>query len=354
MNNNDSQFNVDDDQGVVFLLMDQEMTKANSNLESMPDDEIVSVFGFKEADSDDPKNVEELFVADEATADNMINDLVDMEKSQDDNPNVYVAKATTLDPLGHLQADITSLTSKVNSLKSSMSQHVADKIDALVPQMVADVFEERIPDLLADTLKNILHELLQDSIKKALSKFVILQKKLGKAIRTTMGKSVKRNVKKQIGEIPRDILVFNAKQLVTKVEKNAADIHELVELVPEVLAPAQWEQQINDSTDETTTAKEVLANAQGEKMSSTLVFHSSADEPPVKKLKVTDKGKGIAQTSEDDQMKQLLPLLEQGGSAPKISNLHQFSVAGEGPITLEEAKAQIKEIKRLAVLKAEK
>ncbi|GKF19681.1 hypothetical protein Tco_0068319, partial [Tanacetum coccineum] len=46
--------------------------------------------------------------------------------------------------------------------------------------------------------------------------------------------------------------------------------------------------------------------------------------------------------------------MEEGGSAPKLSNLHQFRTASEGPLTLEEAKFQMQEIKRLAELKAEK
>nr|GFB46945.1 hypothetical protein [Tanacetum cinerariifolium] len=49
-----------------------------------------------------------------------------------------------------------------------------------------------------------------------------------------------------------------------------------------------------------------------------------------------------------------MPLLEQGGSAPKISNLHQFRAAGKGPLTIKESKAQMKEMKRLAFLEAEK
>ncbi|GJS35436.1 hypothetical protein Tco_0533818 [Tanacetum coccineum] len=112
-------------------------------------------------------------------------------------------------------------------------------------------------------------------------------------------------------QIPRDILVVNAKQLVTKAEKNAADIHELVKLVRE-------------------------------QMSSALIVHSSADEPHVKKLKVVLEDIPIPS------------LTQQGGSAPKNLNLHQFSAAEEGPLTLEETKAQMEEIKRLDVLKAEK
>ncbi|GJV13610.1 hypothetical protein Tco_1355151 [Tanacetum coccineum] len=49
-----------------------------------------------------------------------------------------------------------------------------------------------------------------------------------------------------------------------------------------------------------------------------------------------------------------MPLMEEGGSTPKLPNLHQFSTAREGPLTLEEAKLQMQEIKRLDDLKAEK
>nr|GEU33160.1 retrovirus-related Pol polyprotein from transposon TNT 1-94 [Tanacetum cinerariifolium] len=94
-------------------------------------------------------------------------------------------------------------------------------------------------------------------------RFVLLQNQLGKAIRTTKGKYVKRNVKKQIGEVNdllrwnakhqmqvikyleqmvhsqarvhRDIMVINAKHLQTEVEKNAADILELMELTREII-----------------------------------------------------------------------------------------------------------------------
>ncbi|GKG00418.1 hypothetical protein Tco_0302108, partial [Tanacetum coccineum] len=48
------------------------------------------------------------------------------------------------------------------------------------------------------------------------------------------------------------------------------------------------------------------------------------------------------------------PTVTDKGSAPKILNFHQFSTAGEGPLTIKEARAQMEEIKRLADLKAEK
>ncbi|GJW07130.1 hypothetical protein Tco_1569553 [Tanacetum coccineum] len=51
-------------------------------------------------------------------------------------------------------------------------------------------------------------------------------------------------------------------------------------------------------------------------------------------------------------MKHLLPLIEQGGSDPNMLNLQKFSTFGK-KMTLEEAEAQVSEIKRLAELKAE-
>ncbi|GJR27141.1 hypothetical protein Tco_1103373 [Tanacetum coccineum] len=154
---------------------------------------------------------------------------------------------------------------------------------------------------------------------------------------------------------------------VAQGEKKSQEQSDLAVKVP---GHAQGEQQSNDSTAKAATAIEVRANAQREQMSSALVFHSSDEEPPAKKLKVfledylipsptplnfvrptiinnilyeqftvnlfssgssefsptpppkmADKGKGIAQTSEDDQCKQLMPLIEEGGSAPKLPNL---------------------------------
>ncbi|GJX11545.1 hypothetical protein Tco_0201404 [Tanacetum coccineum] len=68
-----------------------------------------------------------------------------------------------------------------------------------------------------------------------------------------------------------------------------------------------------------------------------MVVHSTG-EPLVKKLK----------------LKQLLPFMDEGGSVPKLPNLQDFSTSGEGQMTLEDAKAQMEEIKRLADLKAKK
>ncbi|GJY18396.1 hypothetical protein Tco_0389887 [Tanacetum coccineum] len=67
--------------------------------------------------------------------------------------------------------------------------------------------------------------------------------------------------------------------------------------------------------------------------------------------KPTDKGKSIA--TEEDPTKALIPFLEESGSSPKILDLKSFSSDG-GLMTLENAKAQLEEFRRIELLKVEK
>nr|GEU63188.1 hypothetical protein [Tanacetum cinerariifolium] len=215
----------------IGYTIDLEMQEVDSDLESMPDDEILSVFRFEEAYDDDFKNAKDLSVSNEVGANNVVDELVDMANTQYVNLNIYVAKETNSDPHGHLQADITSLTVKVNHLDSSLSQQVANKIDDSVPRM-----------------------LLKDSIKKAMPKF---DKRIKKTIKAKVDdrflKPIVNDLLRQLAkhmmqlimyiekiihssnQVPMDIMVINAKNMQTNVEKNAADIDELVELVRELM-----------------------------------------------------------------------------------------------------------------------
>ncbi|GJS03885.1 hypothetical protein Tco_0320393 [Tanacetum coccineum] len=121
---NGSQFNEDATQGTVFSIHDQVMQEADSDLESMPRDEIKSLYRFEEP------------------------------KTNDDTI-----------PLGHHQANFSSLVASIQNLESSLSKKVADKIKESFPRMVVNALEERLPKMLFDTLKTILPDLLQDSVK---------------------------------------------------------------------------------------------------------------------------------------------------------------------------------------------
>ncbi|GJZ55003.1 hypothetical protein Tco_0610196 [Tanacetum coccineum] len=264
---------------------------ANSDLESMFDDEIMFVSGFEEAFADDYATKEELLKVVE-------------------------------------NANISSLVGQVKNLESSLSQRVADKINDSIPRMVADALEKRLHELLSDTLKTILPDLLKNYVKKALPKELV----------------------RMIDPVPA------SPKADTEGENASTE-------------PQSDQVKDNESTAE---AHKEQSSAQGEQSSNQapptltdLIVHSSSEEPFAKKLnsessdfsltsppKAYDKGKGIA--SEDDQLKQLMPFMEQSRSVLKILNHHQFNAAGKSPLSIEKAKAQMEEIKRLDGLKAKK
>ncbi|GJY05374.1 hypothetical protein Tco_0371314, partial [Tanacetum coccineum] len=88
-----------------------------------------------------------------------------------------------------------------------------------------------------------------------------------------------------------------------------------------------------------------------DQFTSSLFSTSSFEFSPTPPPKITDKGKSKA--TKEDSVKQLIPLMDEGGSTPKLPNLQQFSTS-EVQMTIEEAKAQMEEINRLEFLKAEK
>ncbi|GJV99083.1 hypothetical protein Tco_1554335 [Tanacetum coccineum] len=173
---------------IKFIGKEQE---ADSDLESVPGDEIESLSGFEAdvSEDDDRQSVhkEELTKTDEAAANNVI------------------------DEVAHLE--------------SSLAQLVADKIKDSVPRLVADAFKERVPELLSDTLKNILSQIIKDTVKEALLKF-------------------DNRVKKTLNaEIPELLIkpLYNAFNLHNKKEhnrfldKNAVNLRELVDLIRDLV-----------------------------------------------------------------------------------------------------------------------
>ncbi|GJR15416.1 retrovirus-related pol polyprotein from transposon TNT 1-94 [Tanacetum coccineum] len=105
---------------------DQVMKEAGYDLESMPGDKIKKKFS----------------KTDETAADNVIDELVDMANSQDANLNASVDKPPQSDPLGHHSTEFSSLVATIKNLESSLSQHIADKIEESVPRMVADALDD--------------------------------------------------------------------------------------------------------------------------------------------------------------------------------------------------------------------
>ncbi|GKB90344.1 hypothetical protein Tco_0962616 [Tanacetum coccineum] len=85
--------------------------------------------------------------------------------------------------------------------------------------------------------------------------------------------------------------------------------------------------------------------------------HSSTYDPSMLRslsLIKIDKGKSIATPSDDSDMKIIMHLVEQSGSAPNLSHFMHFTVANEPPMTHKKVVQMMEEQKRLANLKDDK
>ncbi|GKD63688.1 hypothetical protein Tco_1305796, partial [Tanacetum coccineum] len=297
INDEDNPFDTKSD---IKVLVEE---PADSDLHSMFDDKVKSISGFEAADSNEegtentqPKVT--LTQSEKATADNILDEMAALKASVD-KPS---------DPLGHLWAEISSLSNKVNNLESSLAKKVFSKLEESVPKMVAATFEERMPELISDTLKNILPNIIEESFQQALPKFE--EDSGDPAVYCDVNLWELINLMKDMVHLLDSALVFRKAN--AKGEK--------------------WEK-ANPDPDITKSNIQTTSSA-----------YSST--PP----RDENKGKGIA--TKEEPVKLPMPLIEQGGSDPKMLNLQQFSIFGK-KMTLEVVQAQLTEIKWLVDLKAE-
>ncbi|GJU89191.1 hypothetical protein Tco_1301614 [Tanacetum coccineum] len=267
----------DDDAEITFMratAFDQVVEEADSDVESMPDDEILSI----SRDDDKEDNFDrELPLADEMVADHVINEILNVVNKEDTHTYIYdvtpkevsfvsvpqsasdsslwdvqaiiskalrekknipqvkiqnvqalgamkrfkeiqITKAPGSDPLGHLPQRLDFLAAQVHNLAKSLPNQFTEKMNSaasIVPRLVFNALAQELLDLLIATIKNTL--------PWALTKAHDGRCDLATQI---LHSSVK---------VPRDILVVNAKHLQTKVDITSADLHELVGLVSRVV-----------------------------------------------------------------------------------------------------------------------
>nr|GEZ83208.1 hypothetical protein [Tanacetum cinerariifolium] len=134
-----------------------------------------------------------------------------------------------------------------------------------------------------------------------------------------------------------DTEAASSKAAPEREKKSTQEIKELEIKVPD---PVQGEHQ-----------PPVVINMPLDQFIDSLFNTSSSEFSLTLPLIIANKGKGTA--TEEYLVNQLMPFIEQGGSAPKIPNLLQFSLFVK-KMTLEEVIAQMEEIKRLELLKSEK
>nr|GEU37484.1 hypothetical protein [Tanacetum cinerariifolium] len=105
-------------------------------------DEVESIFRIEAVESTDEENDKietkvELTQSEETTGDNLLDEVTDLNASAD----------MPFDPLGPLQAEISSLTTKVKNLVSPLAKKVAGMLEESVPGML-DKYDVNLPKLV--------------------------------------------------------------------------------------------------------------------------------------------------------------------------------------------------------------
>ncbi|GKA35959.1 retrovirus-related pol polyprotein from transposon TNT 1-94 [Tanacetum coccineum] len=203
---------------------------SDTDLQSMPDDDLGSVSGFEVADSDD-------------TYDNQVSQSDHI--SQEDN--VSAERLSLPNHMDHICEEVGSLHSKLRDMKSSIIQQVFAEIKLSLPALVITALKEQLPGLLSATLKDCLPLIIKESLQthilaaskqfaekqtklnkkvvKHLNKqfnishvaqsnrFVTLQKELSKVLKSELAKSVKEKIQVVRLEGVRDDLQSQTKHL---------------------------------------------------------------------------------------------------------------------------------------------
>ncbi|GJX12936.1 reverse transcriptase domain-containing protein [Tanacetum coccineum] len=198
----DSKLNVDADN--IFVgssFLDQEIQEVESDLEYMSNDEIMFVSGNEKEDD----NSEKLSQADEIAADNVIDELVSMANTEDATTNVLATS--------NLHVSITRLdffSAQVNNVAKNLPtklKHNFDSIASVIPKIVFDAIAQQLPDFLTAMLKDTLPQALISVVRDTLPDF---------------RKQIQKSIKKKIPKV-------------TKVEKTATNLHELVRFVSQLV-----------------------------------------------------------------------------------------------------------------------
>ncbi|GKA95362.1 hypothetical protein Tco_0817400 [Tanacetum coccineum] len=153
---------INDEEPLVTKVTEEHpIMEEESDLESMPGDEIGSVstsdtYGSEEDDTHS-QHVE-LSKSEERDADKLLEELADMNASAD-KPSLYVQ-------LDNLNKEVRQLTTKVQCLESSFLQQMTNKLEEIVPSLVAESLKKNLPELISKSLKNAIPQITAEFVKE--------------------------------------------------------------------------------------------------------------------------------------------------------------------------------------------
>ncbi|GJX02546.1 hypothetical protein Tco_0186459 [Tanacetum coccineum] len=147
---------VTDNEEPLFTSKESD-TKEDSELASIPDDEIGSPSAFQTSDTKESLSKPKLSKSEEKDADNVLDELADLRASAD-KPS---------ESISHIKEEIISLSTKIGQMESNITKKVSEEVQSSVLVLISEALKQELPGLLTDALKTTLPTLLKDLIKES-------------------------------------------------------------------------------------------------------------------------------------------------------------------------------------------
>nr|GEZ23866.1 hypothetical protein [Tanacetum cinerariifolium] len=285
------------------------------DLQLMPNDNLRSVSGFYTADSN---NTHENEVS---KSDHIF---------QDDNASTECLSLQ--DHMDYIYKEVSSLYLRLRDMESSIVQQVSAKFKSSLPAIVTDSLKEQLPSLLSDALKDTPPQLLKDAIKNFILKSITEELPYVEAE----------------GEQPSTQVVLNEKAMVVHnpEEKKEGTI-------------SMEDDSDDDDLDKQPLSKRfnITTPIHNPIPLNTFTFGTTSSKfsptPPREPTPPRDLAKGKEIGIMKEKVNELVTYQEKGGSILKMPKLKSF-ITLEGTLSQEELNNQIKKLKRISDLKAQK
>ncbi|GJZ16865.1 hypothetical protein Tco_0552988 [Tanacetum coccineum] len=176
-----------DDEESLFTSVTKEHSVIGdeSDLESMPMDEIGSVSAFETFKSkEDDTDSQHIELSEERDANKLLEEQPSLSNS-----------------FGNLCKEVSNLTTKVQNLKSSLIKQMTDKLEEIVPSLVAETLKENLPKIISESLKIAILQIIAESVKeiiKLINKQFNTFNKLKAACFTKLYTGLKKDLKKKL------------------------------------------------------------------------------------------------------------------------------------------------------------
>ncbi|GKA21605.1 hypothetical protein Tco_0701594 [Tanacetum coccineum] len=157
-----------------YSSFDQGMEEANSNLESMPDVEITSIFEGDNYESGSDQELSATNAKSAATTSSPADIQALIAKVVWEKKNIPRVKIPNIQTLGAMRRRLDFLAAKVHNVSENLPNQLTKKFDStasIVHKIVSEALVQQLPDLLTATIKSILPRALTKAVRETLHRF---------------------------------------------------------------------------------------------------------------------------------------------------------------------------------------